>query len=702
MLPISLRMKNFCSHKDSFIDFTIFQSALLIGNNEGNYDVSNGTGKSNVFEAVPWALFGKSRSEFADDVVLWGEESCSVEFVFLHDKIEYKIIRIRNRIISQTSISFYKKVNDNWVDISGSTSSLTNKEIVSVISFDYNTFINSSYFRQNDVSEFAKANAARKKEILKSIIDLSKWDEYESEVKSKIKNLKSECKILESLTEGSDELQKELGEISTKLDDNLQSLTNTKAQLISKEATLNSAQSKYFDLKATLDTDKWDSLVEEISSTKSKINNLKLKLSTFNLDINNSNKDIELLKEDIENKKSTLNDIQVISDIDDQIQAKNDELIKNKSAVSSSEEFLEHLEESKHLLSSGDCPVCTQSISEEFSQKLFDERLDKKDQLTNKIIYSKNKISEIVGQLKKLEQIKKNNQKEKNIRSEIKNLNVELKIKSENLERLITDKDVFSSELATLIDKLPVLESSLNALKNNDFKELQEMINVLKKEHSELSLESSRLNRLVGGLSEKKSSMEERIASMNETKKNLDFKKQELSVLDALLKYFGKNGIQIVLLETVISDLETEANKILSHICQESFEIMLETQRKGSDGESIVETLDLVVRKDGMVQSFSSLSGGEQFRIAIALRIALSEISCRHGGSQLDFILLDEVNSPLDRSGTESLFVNVIKALEERYKVLVVTHNDLLKEKFDHIINVTKVNGESTTTFTSR
>jgi DNA repair exonuclease SbcCD ATPase subunit len=64
--------------------------------------------------------------------------------------------------------------------------------------------------------------------------------------------------------------------------------------------------------------------------------------------------------------------------------------------------------------------------------------------------------------------------------------------------------------------------------------------------------------------------------------------------------------------------------------------------------------------------------------------------------------MLDEVNSPLDRYGVETLFVNVIKSLENRYKILTITHDESLKEKFDNVINVTKINGESEVEFLVR
>ena len=41
MIPVRLEMENFFSHKNSSIDFSRFDSCLLIGNTEGDYDKSN-------------------------------------------------------------------------------------------------------------------------------------------------------------------------------------------------------------------------------------------------------------------------------------------------------------------------------------------------------------------------------------------------------------------------------------------------------------------------------------------------------------------------------------------------------------------------------------------------------------------------------------------------------------------------------------
>jgi exonuclease SbcC len=278
----------------------------------------------------------------------------------------------------------------------------------------------------------------------------------------------------------------------------------------------------------------------------------------------------------------------------------------------------------------------------------------------------------------------------------------ELDISQDHLKKLKSDKNEIELEIKTLQDKIQLNNKVIESLRNDDFKELRESLSKLKEEKAELDSEIQMLHREVGVYTERVSNSKEKVKGMEVSKKELMVKTDRSSYLSKLAKMFGKNGIQTILLNAVIEDLEKTSNKILHTICNEPFTILLETQRVGSDGISIIDTLDLVVSKDGVKQNFKSLSGGEQFRVSLALRIALSEISSRHGGSSLEFLLLDEVSSPLDRQGTETLFVNVIKSLEKKYKIMVITHNDTIKEKFDNVIDVSKIDGESQVNFVAR
>ena len=156
MLPTKLTLENFFSHKKSVIDFSNFSSALLLGNTEGDYNKSNGSGKSAIFEGILWCLFNKSRASMMDDIVLWGEVQCYVTLEFTHLSELYKVKRYRNKLNSTSLVEFYIMGEDGkWKNLSGSTNGDTSKKIESIINLDYKTFVNSVYFRQNDISEFA-------------------------------------------------------------------------------------------------------------------------------------------------------------------------------------------------------------------------------------------------------------------------------------------------------------------------------------------------------------------------------------------------------------------------------------------------------------------------------------------------------------------------------------------------------------------
>ena len=58
-------------------------------------------------------------------------------------------------------------------------------------------------------------------------------------------------------------------------------------------------------------------------------------------------------------------------------------------------------------------------------------------------------------------------------------------------------------------------------------------------------------------------------------------------------------------------------------------------------------------------------------------------------GGQIKFLLLDEISSSLDKKGLE-MFINVVKILGNDMKILVITHDERLKDKFSDVIMVNK------------
>jgi exonuclease SbcC len=697
MLPMKLKIENFFSHKLSEIDFSLFNSALLVGSVDGDYNKSNGAGKSVVMESILWCLYNKSRATTMDDVITWGENRCEVSLHFSHINKEYMVKRVRMRSTSTSTVDLFSLDEDgSWKSLSGSTSGETNDRIVNLLKIDYKTFINSAYFRQNDISEFATSEASKKKEILKSIVDISKWDSFEKESKKKGKEIQVEIVKLQARYDAlNSEVQALLlseGELAT-AKESLNEKVKEKDLLAEKVEYLSEG---YLKMKNNIDTASWDKATAEISSLKSSGKDLK---NRFDQVISSLTKRLEKSDElsvkisSIEKKIKTLS---FDPDIEKKIEKMSAEWIECSGSVQQAKIKLKELSETH--IHEGKCHVCNQEVNEEISSRLLSEHSASVDHYTRKKISSEKRVQYLIELKKELEKQSSDNLVIERGREEVLNLKSRLDIITEEIADGEKEKEDLYYRMIEIKRKISENEEVLNSLKNDDFQALHDELKVSKASLESLSDDILKVGIRVGSLTEKTVSLASKKLELTTLKKAFDIKNEEMAVFDKMTKMFGKSGIQALLLEAVILDLEKTANKILTSI-SDQFTISLETQRSGSDGVSTVETLDLNVKKDGSLCGFSSLSGGEQFRIALSLRIALSEIATQHGGSSLEFLLLDEINSPLDKSGVETLFVNIIRQLETKYKILVITHDDSLKERFENVLDVSKINGDSSISF---
>ena len=162
-------------------------------------------------------------------------------------------------------------------------------------------------------------------------------------------------------------------------------------------------------------------------------------------------------------------------------------------------------------------------------------------------------------------------------------------------------------------------------------------------------------------------------------------------VYDQLSTAFGKGGIQALLIEQAIPELENQANDILGRVSDHRMSLKLETQReRRSGGGDPIETLDIKISDELGTRSYENYSGGEAFRINFALRIALSRLLAHRSGAPLPTLFIDEGFGSQDAAGLEKL-VEAINAIQNDFqKIVVITHIEELKEAFPVRIEVTK------------
>ena len=161
-------------------------------------------------------------------------------------------------------------------------------------------------------------------------------------------------------------------------------------------------------------------------------------------------------------------------------------------------------------------------------------------------------------------------------------------------------------------------------------------------------------------------------------------------VYDQLATAFGKGGIQALLIDQAIPELETYANEILGRVTEHRMSLKLETQRERRGGGDPRETLDIRISDELGTRSYETYSGGEAFRIDFALRIALSRLLAHRSGAPLPTLFIDEGFGSQDAAGLERL-VEAIQAIQDDFqKILVITHIEELKDRFPVRIEVTK------------
>lgn len=172
---------------------------------------------------------------------------------------------------------------------------------------------------------------------------------------------------------------------------------------------------------------------------------------------------------------------------------------------------------------------------------------------------------------------------------------------------------------------------------------------------------------------------------------------EEAEAFSELARAFGRTGIQAMLIESVIPELEQQANELLGRMTEGRMHLKLETQREARSGRGDpIETLDIHIADELGTRSYEMYSGGEAFRINLALRIALSRILAQRKGAPLPVLFIDEGFGTQDSAGRERI-IEVIRAIEPLFeKILVITHMEEVKEAFPVRIEVHKQDGSST------
>lgn len=183
---------------------------------------------------------------------------------------------------------------------------------------------------------------------------------------------------------------------------------------------------------------------------------------------------------------------------------------------------------------------------------------------------------------------------------------------------------------------------------------------------------------------------------LEQERQQLQASQQQYRIHQELAQAFGKNGIQALMIENVLPQLEQETNQILGRLSANQLHVQFVTQRAGRSSKTkLIDTLDILIADTQGTRSYETYSGGEAFRINFAIRLALARLLAHRCGSDLQMLIIDEGFGTQDAQGCERLIAAINAIAPDFGCILTVTHMPALKEAFQTRIEVTKTRSGS-------
>lgn len=229
--------------------------------------------------------------------------------------------------------------------------------------------------------------------------------------------------------------------------------------------------------------------------------------------------------------------------------------------------------------------------------------------------------------------------------------------------------------------------------------ELETLVNEIESRYSELLKRKNELHVFHGSITQQLNQISETELELKSKKDSRFEIENELSMLSDLAIAFGRGGVQALLIEAAIPRLEDETNVLLSRMTDGRMVLQLHTQRerRSSKADDPIETLEVTISDEIGTRPYEMFSGGERFRVDLALRIALSKLLAWRSGAQLPTLFIDEGFGTQDAEGRDKI-VDVIKAIEDQFqRILVITHMEEIQEAFPVRIEVSRKLGSGST-----
>lgn len=646
-----LQLTHFRSYDALDLDLDAVQSAVVIG--------PNGAGKSSILRAIEWALFG---GQGADDLVAYGEPRTGVTLEFDLNGSLYKVQR--GREVGKKS---WLVVNRDGEPMTTGSIQETQKRLeTAVLGMDVEGFRASIYVPQGEAGSFAAMNAGGRKALLAALLGLADYEEWRQEASTRLRLVDTEYDTL-------------LGRAERARADgaHLRGLAGRLTEAEAKVAELGQAMELLdVEMEAAIERESVaariahrNALLRQMEGLRQRAEHAK-KNQQFRRELEDRLVALPGAEAEVARHEKVQADMVAYSTV---IQRRRDTRAQMDRINEKGRATKRSLDD---LAAPGAaCPVCHQELGAD-AKVLTREHLEQE-----------------LGRLRR-------------DLCELRELDATLVVPDE----VEYDYDAHRAAEATLRAlretqrKLSLLGApeDLEALRH-EYRALKADVDAIKVEADPGPLPAELTRRRRTLEQERYEWMDEVAQARHHAEGAERFEKEALELearagtsrldreaLAALVTAFSRSGIPAMVIDSAVSAMTDAANDLLSQLAA-PYRVRLVTQVAKKSGEGTKETLEVLIDHGGIERPLANFSGGERYRVNIALRIGLASMMAARAGARCEFLLVDEPTD-LDGTGMQSL-ADVLTTIGRQ--VLLVTHVNDLADRFPQTLRVARASDAS-------
>ncbi|HVQ00261.1 MAG TPA: SMC family ATPase [Candidatus Thermoplasmatota archaeon] len=690
MILKSLHLKNYRKFKDVVLEFPDGITGVV---------GLNGVGKSTLFEAIAWALYGPAATRTSiDQIKREGAEPtdpCRVELEFIFEDDTYRVVR--EMIGKNLQASGTATVNGS---VAATGADTLTRFIQRRLGMDWKSFYTSLFAKQKELNALSSMNPSERRQLILRMLGIDVVDDIIQEIRTDARDRKTMVEKLQAdLVDAAglskkEAFERELVALHQQQKDFTQRIAEHKKQLQKKSEELT---------KNKKDCDTKKNEYESICGTKEHLDETKAQFEKK-----------QRLEQDIKTRKTTLaqrtellkqqqQKLEAFTTLEKDLHALEQQQQKNTTQLENAikkqeqltvthrrheEDVKELTQKKQHIEKMGPqakCPTCERVLGQQHATllKTYSEDITKQKEEMSRLLGELKTIQFDTGRLSREKQalqkkglFLRNQEVERGrLQTAVSHLSEEINREERELDSM--KKETQALQMVTFDEKHYEKIRSKVTETYKTYQAALQALDILKDTYQTIMVRQKEYEGKQNLLLQQQQQLEQRI--------------QEQEVIATKLAAARKNAQHLVALTEIMDSYRSYLiSQIRPTLSQHASELLAEL----SDGKyteiELDEDYNLLVYDQGSAYGIERFSGGEEDLANLCIRLAISEIITERAGSVFQFIILDEIFGSQDDVRKQ----NIIKALNgfssKFRQIFLITHVDDIKQFTEHTIEISE------------